>query len=114
MSEMTTDMQPAELARMDFDAMLTDEEVSELESVSQSWSRNRRAALAVLSQSKAQMMAQFWQSETPGEHADTLLDLVEHLTAYQSHLDGLREQAESARSRLLVALSAMQATGRLD
>lgn len=106
-------LQPAEIADLEFEALLTKDDVKELEGVAQGWGINRRLALGVLTQSKAEMLEKFESAPEPGVVADAFMDLYEHIRDYKEHVSHLAQQVETAECRLLVVLAEMHESGRV-
>ena len=106
-------LQPAEIADLDFEALLTKDEMKEIEGVAQGWGINRRLALGVLTQSKADMLEKFKEADDPGDVANSFMDLYEHIRDYKEHVTHLAQQIEAAECRLLVVLAEMHESGRV-
>lgn len=92
----------ADLARLDFDSLLTDTQVQEFEANQTHWGEKRRIALIVLARTKEQLVTGFGGGSGP----DALLELIEHLSDYEKHCKALQEMASIACARLIAATAA--------
>lgn len=86
------------LAEFDFDAMLTDEQMMEIEAQQElTWGMKRRMTLAVLSRSKAQLLEGFGGVDD----AEILLEMIDHAADYRDYLKACVEDANAAFLRLV-------------
>ncbi len=93
----------AELASFDFTALITPKQADELESIAQErWGVDRRVALAILTRSKAELVAGI----TTDEAADAMLGTLDNLRDLGQQLKNQAEYVRHAEVRLLCALSA--------
>lgn len=96
---------PEFMAAQNFDALLSDENITELESIAKGFGVNRRLLYAVLAQSKAQLMERVDDVE---ESANTYMDMAEVAKDYKKHLHNLIEQADIAETRILCVLGTIE------
>lgn len=99
MDKLDTDL--IEAAKMDFDAMITDEQMQKMEENAVSWGNDRRASLAVLARSKQQLVDGF------KDNPDLIMELTEGIIKYRDFTKSVLEAAESAIARLIIVSSAL-------
>lgn len=91
-----------ELAGFDFAALITPEQVTELERIAQAGNITRRAALVILTRSKQELIAGF----KTDQDAEVMLEVLDSLRDFGQQLKSQAEQVSHAETRLLCALSA--------
>lgn len=96
----TTDL--AELGRVTFDSVLTDEQVEEFEKAQTEWGPKRRCALITLARTRQQLVDGFGSGEGP----DVLLEMIGHVSDYEKHCKALAEMAATAVARLMAVAAA--------
>jgi len=82
-----------------FDALLTREQVGQLEDTARSFDPARRVAAITLTRSKAQLL-----DDIDVDAAKALLLIHEQISSYIEHLDSMREMATTALARTLVVM----------
>lgn len=99
-----TDLEIERLGQVDFDAELTNQQISESEAkYEQQWGVQRRIALCMLARSKQELMAGFAKD---GD-TDLIFQAVDGLSAWRDHLKACIEISEKATARLLGVASAV-------
>ncbi len=92
----------AELGRVTFDSVLTDEQVEEFEKAQQEWGPKRRCALITLARTRQQLVDGFGSGDGP----DVLLEMIGHVSDYEKHCKALAELAATAVARLMAVAAA--------
>ncbi len=87
-----------QIAAMDFPALLTKDEIEELDATNRSWGPTSRVLLAVLTRSRAQLLKPF--DEDPDSAADTFIAIRDQCVDYRRQLQIMMEQADVAQARL--------------
>ena len=95
---------PEFMAAQDFDALLSEADVRELEDCAKSFYPNRRIAYAYLASSKSAILE---RGDTAGEAAETHLSMLEAMKDYREHLMAQIEQVEIAETRMLCVLATL-------
>lgn len=83
-------------AQIDFDSLLTGEQMTRLEDIAQEYGAQRRLAIATLARSKSQLLPGF------ASDPDVLKDTIEAVADFQKHARHLVEIADIALARLTV------------
>jgi hypothetical protein len=84
--------------QVNFEAVLTAEQVREIEAMEKNvWGSRRRLAMTSLSSSKAQLLEVYGKGEDP----NVLMDLIEHIDEWAKHLRNQAEIVELASARLI-------------
>ena len=99
------DVTREQIAAMDFEALLTADEIKELASTNQGWEPTGRVALAVLGKSKAELLQPF--NDDPEAAADAVIGLRDACADYRERLLIMAEQAGAAQARLEVVMAAV-------
>lgn len=92
----------AELGRITFDSVLTDEQVEEFEKAQTEWGPKRRCALITLARTRQQLVDGFGSGDGP----DVLLEMIGHVSDYEKHCKALAELAATAVARLMAVAAA--------
>lgn len=100
--ETTTPDDLAELGKVTFDSVLTDQQVEEFESAQTEWGPKRRCALITLARTRQQLVDGFGSGEGP----DVLLEMIGHVSDYEKHCKALAEMAATAVARLMAVAAA--------
>lgn len=87
-----------------FKALITDQEVEQLEKIARGFNRHRRAVLAMLTRSSDQLM------DGRTEQTYEAMELLHEISSdYLDHLCGLVEQAECAKARAVAMMLQLEA-----
>ena len=97
---------PEFMAAQDFEAILTDELVDQLEDCARSYGTNRRLIYALLTKSKQQLSERI---DDLAESAEIYFQMFDAVKNYREHLNAQVEQAEKAELRILCMLSTINA-----
>ncbi len=100
--ETTTPNDLAELSKITFDSVLTDEDVEKFEAQQPEWGPKRRVALITLARTRQQLVDGFGSGEGP----DVLLEMIGHVSDYEKHCKALAEMAATAVARLMAVAAA--------
>lgn len=95
-------------AEFDFEALLTEEDIDVIEgkALEPVHGQLRRAALALLMNSKSQLMS---NSADAVKSAEVYVELVERFRDEQQHLENCKEQIAAAEARCVVILNSLVA-----
>ena len=102
--EIVTIATPEYMAAQDFEALLSDADLLELEECAKSFYPNHRVCLTVMNRSKRQLLE---LAKEPKEASESYLHMLEAVQDYQEHLKGQMEQAENAKVRILCMLATL-------
>ena len=93
-----------DLATIDFEAEMTQEQVKEYETgQNEVWGMKRRITLISLTRTKAELVAGFSDTENGVE---MLMEMIDHVHEWRDHLKASLGLAEAASSRLIVTCAA--------
>lgn len=95
---------PEFMAAQDFQALLCEADVMELEECAKSFYPNRRIAYAYLARSKKELLE---AANPPDDAAETYLNMLEHMKSFREHLMAQIEQVEIAQTRMLCVLATL-------
>jgi len=95
---------PEFCAALDFEALITDEQAQQIDSDSESWGRNRRLILGLLTRSKAALLDRVSDLD---ESARIYLEMLDAVGGYKEQLDIWREQADLAEARVLCVMGSI-------
>lgn len=99
----TSEQDITELAAINFEPLLTESQVFESEAkYNETWGVKRRITMMSLARSRDQLLSGCEGNE---EGAEVLLDMIEHIRDYRTHLEAAVELAEAAMARLLCVAS---------
>ena len=101
-SKPTQDTDLAELGKITFDSVLTDQQVEEFEAAQTEWGPKRRCALITLARTRQQLVDGFGSGDGP----DVLLEMIGHVSDYEKHCKALAELAATAVARLMAVAAA--------
>ena len=100
----------AELGRITFDSLLTNEQVEKIEAAQAQWGPIRRCALITLARTRQQLVDGFGSGDGP----DALLEMIGHVSDYEKHCKELAEMAATAAARLMAVAAATIEKGALQ
>ena len=100
----SAEQEVAEMGKTDFLAVMTQKEIEEYENTqNESWGVKRRLAFITMARSKTQLVEGFGHDGGP----DSLLNLIDEISDWSTHMKGHIEMAESACARLMIVASAL-------
>lgn len=92
----------AELGKLTFDSVLTDQQVEAFDAAQTEWVQSRRCALITLARTRQQLVDGFGSGDGP----DVLLEMIGHVSDYEKHCKALAELAATAVARLMAVAAA--------
>lgn len=101
----------AEMAALDFEPLMTRDQLRESEAeYNETWGVKRRITMLALTLSRSEFLENHRAS---GNEPEVLLDMIDHVDEYRTHLKAGLELAEAARARLLIVSAAAATDGEV-